>query len=98
MARHKIIQEIELGGRNWGEILALPCVDGISKIHNADGVWTDCLVMLRASRTGDGDSGIAATAGDTLVEFDNHKWGVRLAVTGEIAGDANGPRAVNDES
>lgn len=95
--KHKIIQEVSLGGKNWGEVLAKPCVSDMTKIFAVGGVWIDCMVTLRPAMTGNGKV-VFATKGDTLVEFDNHKWGARRAYSEYISGEANGPQAGDSES
>jgi hypothetical protein len=61
------------------EIFALPCVSSIDKMFNPNGRYS-IYVYLRGSMVdhfvGGCNSAVFAVPGDTLIEYENHKWEV----------------------
>lgn len=67
-------QSITISGRNWNEIIALPCVSAIHK-DNDDNIAVS--VRPNSIKDYDGEEGgwyKAAHIGDTLVEYADGKW------------------------
>lgn len=103
----EILQKIKIDGRNWNDIIGLPCIAGLMKApdgkggmtfrvylllhwHVNSGIYADGLLKAIGGHVIDSMEklneavGIGmllqgqceAEVGDTLVEYENHKWSV----------------------
>lgn len=72
----KTIKQIKVSGKHWEDILKLSCFRELSHYEN----WSLLVSVdyLNGEELSYEDSfyGIIVNVGDTLVEYDNGKWGV----------------------
>lgn len=69
----KEIQRIKIDGRNWNDILNLPCVYAVYKTP----AYEVFIKQDLATDVARADRSLKAVVGDTLVEYNNHKWEVK---------------------
>lgn len=68
----EIVEEIEITGKNWNDLINLPCVYAVYKTPAYE-VFIKQDLATDAARA---DRSLKAVVGDTLVEYNNHKWKV----------------------
>lgn len=77
--RNKVMnikQQITITGRNWNDLLSLPCFRELKHYST----WTLVLhvdyIDGKAASCDDYWYGVIANLGDTIVQYDNGKWGL----------------------
>lgn len=75
-AQMKVKQSIAITGRNWNDIITLPCFRELKHYST----WTLVLKLdyVNGKRTGYDDDwcGVLANLGDVIVQYENGKWGL----------------------
>ncbi len=88
----RIRQKIKLGGRNWGDVFKLPCVNELKKNSGRVHIFLEPTLTIRPwqqafisavknterkmSLINANIRATHAVSGDTLVEFDNGLWAI----------------------